>query len=767
MYRLILVLLITAISSNLYASEYGEIHGMVKAESGEKLKGAQVAVNGFNLGSVATEYGHYHVTRVPVGEHEVVVWMTGYIRETTKVIVGAGETVELNFTLKSKIIELNPMVVTGTRTVKTSLESPVKVDVVPLENFELENSVNLAEGLSFTPGVRVENNCQNCNFTQLRMNGLEGPYTQILINGRATVSSLAGVYGLEHLPSAMIERLEVVKGGGSSLYGGSAVGGVVNVITHKPDIERTNLGIKLGWMNGKPDRAITASTSVLSDDRKIGAFMFGQNRERTAVDLNDDNFSELGMLKSNSFGGQFFYNPNLDIELSAELHVMSENRRGGDNITGTQPHEAYIAEAIDTRRLGGGLNFQHRLSAATEYDLYTSFAYTRRNSYYGGKDHDEETGLWAENLEAYGHTLNPLYMGGFQMNHRMNQKHLLSFGLEATSNGLEDRIPGYNRLTDVTYNTYGAFFQEDWQITPIVNAVLGARVDKHSEIDGAILSPRASLLFKLTENASLRTTFSTGYRPPVVFDEDLHITQVGGEGHIHENADDLEQEKSYSFSGGLEYIRDLDSGNGVFFSAGGFYTLLKDAFFVDYDRTVGDADIFVRTNAGQATVAGAEFEAGFIYRDRLSLRTGWTFQKSVYDEAQDISTDESVAIMTDEFLRTPNVYGFVTSKLTLVPRRVDLDLSLDVTGPMNVINEETNAYRKSTPWFGVFDMKLSVTLGDNSFTKWFIHGHNLLDSYQDDLDICRLTGDVYLRDAGYVYGPMRPRSFYMGIETGF
>ncbi len=127
------------------------------------------------------------------------------------------------------------IVVTGTKTEKLVSEAPVKTSVVGKAEMEKKNAATLADAIDNTTGVRVENNCQNCGFNQVRLNGLDGHYSQILIDGKGVYSSLAGVYGLEHIPVQMIERVEIVKGGGSSLYGGSAVAGVINVITKKPD----------------------------------------------------------------------------------------------------------------------------------------------------------------------------------------------------------------------------------------------------------------------------------------------------------------------------------------------------------------------------------------------------------------------------------------------------------------------------------------------------------------------------------------------------
>ena len=124
---------------------------------------------------------------------------------------------------------------------KRKTDSPVIVDIISSKKLQNIQACNLADGLSFSSGMRVENDCQTCNYTQLRMNGLSGSYSQILINGRPIISPLTGLYGLEQIPSNMISRIEVVKGGGSSLYGSSAIGGVVNVITNTPQFNQFSL----------------------------------------------------------------------------------------------------------------------------------------------------------------------------------------------------------------------------------------------------------------------------------------------------------------------------------------------------------------------------------------------------------------------------------------------------------------------------------------------------------------------------------------------
>lgn len=163
-------------------------------------------------------------------------WATSLKRKYIE--VEAGKTLEINFELKQHIMALEEVVITGTKTVKRKTESPVIVNVIDAKTLTAVEACNLSEGLKFQPGLRVETDCQTCNYTQLRMNGLGGGYSQIIINGRPIFSPLLGLYGMEQIPASMVDRIEVVRGGASALYGSSAIGGTVNIITKIPTKQR-------------------------------------------------------------------------------------------------------------------------------------------------------------------------------------------------------------------------------------------------------------------------------------------------------------------------------------------------------------------------------------------------------------------------------------------------------------------------------------------------------------------------------------------------
>jgi outer membrane receptor for ferrienterochelin and colicins len=200
----------------------------------ELLLFANIMVKNTTIATSTDETGHFSLLNMPEGDYTVIAMALGYKTVEKVVSLKQGKTVELKFDLEKDVFGLSEVVVTGDRNQKNRKESAVVVNTLSPKQLEANNSVTISEGLNFCSGLRVENNCQNCGFNQLRMNGMEGPYSQVLINSRAIFSGLAGVYGLELIPANMIERVEIVRGGGSALYGSNAIAGTVNMILKDP-----------------------------------------------------------------------------------------------------------------------------------------------------------------------------------------------------------------------------------------------------------------------------------------------------------------------------------------------------------------------------------------------------------------------------------------------------------------------------------------------------------------------------------------------------
>lgn len=199
----------------------------------EHLPYITVTLKGTTIGTVTDATGHYFLKNLPEGNFVLEVSSIGYKTVTRNVTLKKGKTLEEDFEIEEDAVALDGVVVSANRNETKRRLAPTLVNVLDMKLFERTQSTDLAQGLKFQPGVRVETNCQNCGFSQVRINGLDGPYSQILIDSRPVFSALAGVYGLEQIPANMIERVEVMRGGGSALFGSSAIAGTINIISNK------------------------------------------------------------------------------------------------------------------------------------------------------------------------------------------------------------------------------------------------------------------------------------------------------------------------------------------------------------------------------------------------------------------------------------------------------------------------------------------------------------------------------------------------------
>jgi len=723
-----------------------KIIGKVTNFDGEPVSEAFVLLVETGESIEADEMGRFEFEGILPGKYHLEVFAAGFMdfRSETYVIEKQNQVIDIKIFEKLE----EEIVVTATRTPKLYDEVPVKTEVITAREIEIKQATQLAESLSFISGLRVENNCQNCNFTQVRINGMEGKYSQILVDNSPIFSSMIGVYGLEQIPVEMLNRIEVVKGGGSALYGGNAVSGVVNVLTKEPQQNSTTLRLHQEANHGEPYTNLGFQNSLVSKNGNTKGFFFANYKRRQPVDLNGDRFSETGRLRSTNFGMNFYNTfTGIDGKLKLGFLRLAEDRRGGD-LFDLPPHEANVAEWISSDLVNLTADWNHYLSGNLYYNVSASHVHAVRDSYYGSR----------MDIDAYGSSKNPVTFLNTQLNYQLGE-HLFSAGGQFRGERIEDKALGYGRMIDDAYSDFGFFIQDDFKIRRGPSLLVGLRISKHSLIDDLIFNPRMSVLVKFLKSFNWRTTFSTGYRAPQIFDEDLHITQVGGDGMVIENTPDLKEEKSYGMSTGIDY----GSVNGPIVtqvSLEGFYTLLTDAFMLDEQDSGGRENVmlFQRINGSNARVYGVSGEFGFKIRDTLSFKSGLTLQHSRLDEPEP-------DFGSHVFFRTPNTYGYAQFNY-MNPKLVDVNLSLEYTGKMKVPHfagyiDEARLETGETFWVANLRLKKTVSISDGNKFNLLAGIYNLFDDFQKDLD------KGIDRDSGYVYGPTRPRSFYTGFEFSF
>lgn len=547
-------------------------HVIVKGTE-ESIPFATVMILGTNRGAVSNEEGQFEFRKLAAGKYTLRVQVMGYKTQEKTITVSAEATSVVHFQMEEVSFTTDEVVVSANRNEVSRKAAPVVVNVMSAKLFETVNSTDLAKSLNFQSGLRVENNCQNCGFPQVRINGLEGPYSQILINSRPIISALSGVYGLEQIPVNMIERVEVVRGGGSALFGANAVGGTINIITKDPINNSFQVASTMSNMNGKSwEQYMGGNVSLVAKDNSYGIALYETYRNRNPYDADGDGFSELGKLNMNTFGMRAYYRPNYFSRINVEYHTTNEFRRGGNKFN-LQPHEADITEQTKHIINSGGVSYDRYWGEKHKMSVYGSIQHTDRNSYYGAQ----------KDMNAYGKTndltwvVGGMYVGN--MDRCLFAPATFTGGVEYQSNSLHDVMTGYHRDMQQDVRIAGGFVQNEWRLNRWTMLV-GARLDKHNLIDHPIFSPRVNFLYKPSDNLQARLTYSTGFRAPQAYDEDLHVTAVGGEGVQIRLADGLREERSNSFSGSVDWSFPMGHWQSNILLEG-FYTDLHHVFVLE------------------------------------------------------------------------------------------------------------------------------------------------------------------------------------------
>ena len=687
--------------------------------------------------------------------------------------------------LQEDVLGLEEVVITGDRNEKNRTESSTIVNTITNKIFKTGDMVSLSEGLNFCPGLRMENDCQNCGFTQVRMNGMEGSYSQILINSRPIFSGLAGVYGLELIPTNMIERIEVIRGGGSSLYGSNAIAGTINLILKDPISNSYEFGINSGLVGvgvegsdgPAPDNSINMNASLVSSDNRTGMAVYGFYRNRQPFDANNDNFTEIASLLNTTIGSRLFHRFGSRNKIAFDFFNIREKRRGGDKFD-YPVHEANIAEAVEHNLTNGAITFDQFFR---KYDMLSVFAagqFIDRDSYYGAN----------QSLQDYGNTDNATYNLGVTYNAVFGSSKAI-LGVETRGEWLKDVKLGYPdienavivddtiqyiphtdnvTIADQQTSTSSVFGQYEIKINRF-QTTLGLRYDHYQVSDnsivdneattGNVIIPRINLLYDVKEYFQARLSYSQGYRAPQIFDEDLHIETSGSRRVIHENDPDLKQETSYSIMGSLDFNKQLGKVyTGLLIE--GFYTKIRNPF----TNTYGDPDengtvIYTRINAKEgAVVNGVNLELNVVTGSDLSFQAGATIQQSYYEEAQEFNETS--------FLRTPNSYGYFTADWDIT-KAWYVSSTFNYTGSMLVpyfglkaADPELGELIKTGSFYDL-GIKVQYTTKINGASMQIFAGvKNIFNSYQNDFD------EGVDRDPGYIYGPINPRTIYFGIKIG-
>lgn len=674
-------------------------------------------------------------------------------------------------------IHLQQVVITATQQASPRGEAPVAVEVIGSRKMETTTANNLGEALNFSTGLRVENTCQNCGANEVRINGLGQAYSQILIDSRPVNSALSGVYLLDQLPTALIERIEVLRGGGSALYGSNAIAGVINVITREPLTNSASVSNTTHLIGGTDwDYSNAFNASVVSPDSKAGLSIFGHNRSRSPYDHNGDGYSEIGLLKARMVGFRGYWRSSDFSKLNIHYHHIHDYRRGGDSFDLPSPM-AHISE-------GGEHDIHHAslkwdwlpYSGKQHASLFASMQHTDRQSYYGERNDGDPYGT------AYGYTndltLNYGALYGLYIDRLLFMPSELTLGIEHTLDRMQDYTLTSPDTLRQQIGTFSTYLQNEWK-NQQWSLLVGGRIDKHTLIASPIASPRLNVRYSPSEHFTLRGGYASGFRAPQVYDEDLHVGAVNGELYKITNAPNLRMERSHSVNASADaclHIGDIEADLLV----EGFYTRINDAFVNEllFEDTTSGYLHYERRNADGAEVMGVNIEFAASLLKDMQWQLGGTWQQSRYTG---LGKEWEEGQYERRMERTPDLYAYLTGTYSPL-KHLQLAATGTFTGPMLLYhhiattptagkanNEHTTAKHDGgsghvqkvvTPSF--FDLSLkatySIALGTRALLEINVGVKNIFNSFQQDHD----RGAE--RDASYIYGPSLPRSWFFGAK---
>lgn len=800
---ILLVILILSIIQTGFAQKVktdAMLFGDVKIKSSEEhIPFANITVKGTYIGTTTDATGHFKLANLPVGKNIIIASVMGYTTQEKEVFMEKGKAVNLFFELEEDVLQMEQVVVTGTRTEHYIKDVPVRTEVITAKEIENKNACNLYQVLEGIPGIRVEQQCQSCNFAMIRMQGLGAEHTQILINGQPMYSGLAGVYGLQQIGTVDIDRIEIVKGAGSALYGSSAVAGAINIITKEPSFEPfTRVGLQFGNYN---TNKYDISSSIRNEKGNIGLNIFAQKLTGDAIDETSDGMSHDEVKKKDGVSDRVESNLNnagfglyindvfsKNDKLVLKGRYLYENRQGGlmDDDYYKNPLTDGT-ESITTSRYESELSYSKIFK--NNSDINFTLAYINHNrdatndSYLGDymTTHDDNVPDLRDMRPylANENSLTSTLTYGIDL-----KNHHLLIGAQTYYNNLEESGmyvvvdeesdymgESYRSTSKKSATEFGVFVQDEWSVTEKFAVVPGVRLDVHSseeeykadrqvfettlfpktKFEETSINPRIALKYEVSEKITLRANAGTGFRAPYGFSEDLHL--CSGSPRVWKSSA-LKPETSVSYNLSADYY-----GKKIRVSTNLFRTDLKDKIgFTDAGTDVAALGYdYQWENIDNAFVQGVEVSVtAFLLKD-LGLGVDFTYNQGEYDNVREDWEDTPYADDSKYISRFPATTGNL--KIEYTPKDWSFTLTGNYQGKMYIdyFNEEIDpeignqTKIKETDPFMLFNVRFS-----RRWNVFKLHAgvNNIFDYVQPE---------KYTDDAAFMYAPVYGTMFYGGI----
>jgi outer membrane receptor for ferrienterochelin and colicins len=739
--------------SSVAIAQHGSIKGTVKS-NGETVPFANVGLVGTSLGAAADVNGVYQIDNVPAGKYTMQVSAVGFKNYRTAVEVKANAAIKMDVSTESTSTQMDEFVVTGTLKEVSVRESPVPIKVYKPAYFKKNPTPALFEALQIVNGVRPQINCSVCNTGDIHINGMEGPYTMITIDGMPIVGGLSTVYGLNGIPNSMIGQMEVVKGPASTLYGSEAVGGLINVITKDPnDAPKFTFdvfGTTWGEVNTDVGARFKVSEKVTS---MLGVNYFNYSNP---IDNNGDNFTDITLQDRISVFNKWSFKRKEDREFSIAGRYIYEDRwggemqwtpefRGGDSIYGESIYTSRY-EVIGKYQLP----FKER--------IMTSFSYSNhdQNSMYGN------TPYIAKQRIAFGQLfwdkklgLNDLLVGtAFRYNY---------YDDNTPATQTADSLNSQNKPDNVLLP--GIFVQDAITLNEKHKMLLGLRYDYDSR-HGNIFTPRFNYKWSPNDNNTIRLSTGTGYRVVNLFTED-HAATTGARDVIIKGT--LNPETSYNAN--LNYQKFINTKFGfINFDVTAFYTHFTNKIAPDYETN--PQQIIYENLDGYAVSRGVSFDLNLNFSVPLNIKVGGTFM-----DVFEMNRNELGELEREEQLLTENVSGTYSVSYTFSKPKIKIDYSGNLYGPMKLPLVENDFRPEYSDWYSIQNIQITKT-----FKKgWEIYGgvKNLLDYTPPAYSILRANDPFdknvnspdnpngYTFDPTYVYAANQGIRGFFGVRYTF
>ena len=717
-------------------------------DGSQPIAGATVQLGN---GAVTASNGNgvYTFTNVPAGTYKITASYTGFRAQVKNDVVGT-ENITVNFELKEDGEALNEVVITGTMKEVSRADSPIPVEIITAKLFKKNPTASLFEAVGMINGVMPQLNCNVCNTGDIHINGMEGPYTMILIDGMPIVSALSTVYGLSGIPNSIVERIEVVKGPASSLYGSEAMGGIINVITKAPaKAPRVSADYFFtSWGELSTDAAVKMKAGKATS--LLGINYFNYN---VKADKNHDNFTDLTQQNRISIFNKWSFERKENRVASLAARYVYEDRWGGEmnwekKFRGS---DSIYGESIYTRRAEVIGMYQLPVSER----IFTQFSYNwhDQNSYYG--------------TTPYMATQQVAFLQAY-WDKQFGDSHTFLLGAAMRYTRYDDNTPATasaNGIDNRPQNTPlpGLFIQDEWTLDE-KNKLLGGYRFDYDTNHGGVHSPRVAYKFAPNHTNTFRASFGSGFRVVNLFTED-HAALTGARQVIIAEA--LKPERSYN--GNLNYVLKVPARPFIFnMDVTAFYSYFTNKIVGDFDTD--PTKIFYTNLNGHAISQGVSANTDWQFNFPFKLMAGVS-----YTDVFRIDNTPQGSEKTQQ-LHAPKWSGNFIATYTF-NKSYSTDITGNWYGPMRLPIQPNDFRPEYSPWFCTANIQ---------FTKKFDHGLELYGGMKNILDFVpkyslirpfdpfNKTADDpvtnpngYTFDTAYNYASLQGRRVYLGMRYSF